>query len=186
MIDQHDQYLMYQQEQWEQKHNWLSFTLGVESPFTRSNGTVLARVYERLTKASRRRDATYEDMEPIVETAYRRGVYDAFQALQKELDKIAEECAVIVATYKKMSTGTDIPRLNGGIEAMPVADGRQAIGRPRRLHPGKEDAIWISIADKNMYSGSGVEFLYGYTKARLKGYREKGATIKTLKKEPTK
>jgi hypothetical protein len=51
--------------------------------FTRSNGTMLARIYERLTKASRRRydggNVWHE------EQAYRQGVYDGFKALQKEL-----------------------------------------------------------------------------------------------------
>ena len=55
-------------------------------PFTRSNGTLVSKIYERLTKASRRRDNNYEDLEPIVEYAYRRGVYDSFKALQEELD----------------------------------------------------------------------------------------------------
>ena len=58
----------------------------INQSFTRSNGTIMARIYEGLTKRSRRRDATYEDMESIVEFAYRRGVYEAFSALQKELE----------------------------------------------------------------------------------------------------
>ena len=56
-------------------------------PFTRSNGTVMARIYERLTKASRRRKRgpTGGWTHARIERAYRRGVYDAFKALQKEL-----------------------------------------------------------------------------------------------------
>lgn len=56
-----------------------------EGTFTRSNGTIAARIYERLTKASRRRDDTYEDMEYVVEQAYRRGVFDTLTALRNEL-----------------------------------------------------------------------------------------------------
>ena len=61
-----------------------------KGPFTRSNGTMIARIYERLTKRSRRRDEwyaiTYPDQGPsIKEEAYRRGVYDGFKALQEEL-----------------------------------------------------------------------------------------------------
>lgn len=63
--------------------------------FTRSDGTVVARIYERLTKASRRKvnaalnDPTsnvwdYTDID-VDEIHYRRGVYDGFKALQKEL-----------------------------------------------------------------------------------------------------
>lgn len=51
-------------------------------PFTKSNGTILSRIYERLTKASRRRQG---EARPVSEPAYRRGVYDALKALQDEL-----------------------------------------------------------------------------------------------------
>ena len=49
--------------------------------FTRSDGTLFARIYERLTKASRRRNSLR-----TVETAYRRGVKDALEALRTELN----------------------------------------------------------------------------------------------------
>lgn len=52
--------------------------------FTRSNGSIASRLYERLTKASRRAQRTglYSF---IGERRYRQGVYDAFKALQEEL-----------------------------------------------------------------------------------------------------
>ena len=56
--------------------------------FTRSNGSVVSRLYERLTKASRRRTSPmdiYADTENEIEQAYRQGVYDAYKALQEEL-----------------------------------------------------------------------------------------------------
>lgn len=55
--------------------------------FTRSNGTILARLYERLTKASRRRDGGGGFFTTGEEAWYRQGVYDAFKALQEELSK---------------------------------------------------------------------------------------------------
>lgn len=60
------------------------------STFTRSNGSISARIYERLTKASRRQPYQYDIngfRSPIhaQEVAYRRGVYDAISALQEEL-----------------------------------------------------------------------------------------------------
>ena len=58
--------------------------IDVNQSFTRSNGTIIAQLYERLTKASRRRNAKYKEL--TMEAAYRRGVYDAFKALQEELD----------------------------------------------------------------------------------------------------
>jgi hypothetical protein len=57
-----------------------------DSSFTRSNGAVISKLYERLTKRSRRAQAahTYPGY-PETQEAYRQGVYDAFKALQKEL-----------------------------------------------------------------------------------------------------
>lgn len=51
--------------------------------FTRSDGTLVARIYERLTKRSRRRQSNH-----ICEANYRRGVYDAFKTMQEELDEL--------------------------------------------------------------------------------------------------
>lgn len=48
-------------------------------PFTKSNGTVVSRIYERLTKASRRRGRG------LFEDGYRQGVYETLKALQQEL-----------------------------------------------------------------------------------------------------
>ena len=61
-----------------------------EETFTRSNGTIVARIYERLTKASRREAQKYmteggDLYGPTQAEAYRQGVYDAFRALQEEL-----------------------------------------------------------------------------------------------------
>jgi hypothetical protein len=55
--------------------------------FTRSDGTIISRLYERLTKASRRRVHTMLDgwTNAGQEDAYRQGVYDAYKALQEEL-----------------------------------------------------------------------------------------------------
>jgi hypothetical protein len=54
--------------------------------FTRSNGSTISRLYERLTKASRRReDSTFSAVDLVVEDTYRKGVYDAFKALKQEL-----------------------------------------------------------------------------------------------------
>ena len=61
-------------------------TLDAGETFTRSNGTIIARLYERLTKASRRRTNTLSNRQSRdYEEAYRRGVYDAYKALQEEL-----------------------------------------------------------------------------------------------------
>ena len=64
----------------------------IEQTFTRSNGTIFSRIYERLTKASRRRQAVYSagdyslrGNDPLTEAAYRHGIKDALSALKTEL-----------------------------------------------------------------------------------------------------
>lgn len=54
-----------------------------ETTFTRSDGTVFARIYERLTKASRRRVEKVHTID--LEKAYRQGVKDTLEALREEL-----------------------------------------------------------------------------------------------------
>ena len=57
-----------------------------QESFTRSNGSIAARIYERLTKASRRREPNKrEGWFYPTEQAYRRGVKDTLEALRIEL-----------------------------------------------------------------------------------------------------
>lgn len=57
-----------------------------KATFTKSNGTTFSKIYERLTKASRRRvDKVHTQ---IVEEAYRKGVYDTLKALNDEIDTL--------------------------------------------------------------------------------------------------
>lgn len=54
--------------------------------FTRSDGTLFSRIYERLTRASRRRDEySHIGQHSDAERAYRRGVKDTLEALREEL-----------------------------------------------------------------------------------------------------
>jgi hypothetical protein len=75
----------------------LQVLIDVGATFTRSDGTIVARIYERLTKASRRKeeaghartvDLGYDWSLTPSERAYRRGVYDAFQSMKDELNKL--------------------------------------------------------------------------------------------------
>jgi hypothetical protein len=61
------------------------FDLFGRGTWTRSNGSVVARIYERLTKASRRRDGGGGWVTTSEEDWYRKGLYDALKALQEEL-----------------------------------------------------------------------------------------------------
>ena len=54
--------------------------------FTRSDGTLFARIYERLTRASRRKaNRRAGGVFDARERAYRRGVKDTLEALRAEL-----------------------------------------------------------------------------------------------------
>ncbi len=60
--------------------------IALQETFTRSNGTMFSRIYERLTKASRRiQDEFLSTLVDAEEVAYRRGVKDTLEALRIEL-----------------------------------------------------------------------------------------------------
>ncbi len=60
--------------------------LNTTGTFTRSDGSMISRIYERLTKASRRREPDKEaGWYSPTEQAYRRGVKDTLTALRTEL-----------------------------------------------------------------------------------------------------
>lgn len=74
-----------------------AITLYQNTTFTRSDGTLFSRIYERLTKASRRRignrsaeltgyaQMSAQSREQRLEAAYRAGVKDTLEALRTEL-----------------------------------------------------------------------------------------------------
>ncbi len=59
--------------------------LFTDQTFTRSDGTIFSRIYERLTKMSRRRATTLNGRTARKEQAYREGVKDTLEALRTEL-----------------------------------------------------------------------------------------------------
>lgn len=91
-----------------------------------------------------------------------------------DLDKVKQDATVIFATYSMMKEGVDIPRITFGIEALPVSDVRQAVGRARRVYPGKSRAEWISIKDTGIRTNSIFAFLYQFTAARLRSLHKVG------------
>lgn len=105
------------------------------------------------------------------------GLKNRRKVSQARLNEIKASCFIIVATYSMIKEGVDIPRIDVGIEALPVADARQAIGRARRPLPGKPRPKWFSIKDTGFRPGSGLEFLYNFTSARLRGFENVGVDI---------
>jgi len=99
-----------------------------------------------------------------------------------DLDKVKQDAKVIFATYSMMKEGVDIPRITFGIEALPVSDVRQAVGRARRVYPGKSQAEWISIKDTGIRPNSVFTFLYQFTAARLRSlHKVGGVTIHEIR-----
>jgi superfamily II DNA or RNA helicase len=81
------------------------------------------------------------------------------------LDWCRERPAIIVGTYGMWKEGTDVPRLDAGVELTPRADATQLLGRVRRPYEGKTSALWYTILDKKF------GMFHGYLKARQKDYR---------------
>ena len=67
---------------------------------------------------------------------------------EEEFKRITKECSIILATYGIFATGTDIPRIDFGVEATPRANQDQAIGRILRLYENKPQPEWIGVEDK--------------------------------------
>lgn len=65
-----------------------------------------------------------------------------------ELDEVVANCQIIFATYHIARKGLDIPRLDAGVEASPIGEPIQPIGRIRRPLPNKRTPLWVSINDK--------------------------------------
>lgn len=85
-----------------------------------------------------------------------------------ELDSVKENATVIFATYSMIKEGVDIPRISYGVEALPISDVRQVVGRARRVYKGKDRAYWVSIKDTGIRPRSVFAFLYNFTAARIK------------------
>lgn len=91
------------------------------------------------------------------------------------LDKVKAEAQIQFASYSKAKEGYDCPRLDAGVEATPVADNVQGIGRIRRPLQDKKKPLWFTILDLNTI------LFDRYSKARLRGFEKNNVTAKTLK-----
>lgn len=74
------------------------------------------------------------------------------------LEWCEKHATVVIATYGMMKEGIDMPRLDRGMDASPRADLVQALGRIRRIHPGKDRAIWATIRDRGDRDFDGLYF----------------------------
>lgn len=80
----------------------------------------------------------------------------------------------ILATWAKMSEGTDIPRLDACIMASPRSNIEQGLGRILRLHPNKKPPVAFDICDNDS------PVFKGFQRGRDKLYSRLGAPVKYM------
>lgn len=97
---------------------------------------------------------------------------------EEEYKRMTKECKIILATYGIFATGTDIPRLDFGIEATPRANQDQALGRILRLYSGKPQPEWIGVEDKILLFDKNMWYkdMELVTRGRLNSYKRQKAT----------
>lgn len=87
---------------------------------------------------------------------------------KKEDRELAYKANVLVATIQLIATGFNEPRLDTLIFATPYQSFTQAIGRIRRLHPGKKNPFVLDLVDTRSHTAMIL------AKARFKKYLEQG------------
>lgn len=108
-----------------------------------------------------------------------------------ELDNITNSCQIIFATYEIFSKGVDVPRIDWGMEALPVGNVTQPLGRTLRLMEGKSTPEWYSFHDrvflpKDAERGEPAvamalnAFFDSKAQTRMRGFQKSGATIKVV------
>jgi len=90
-----------------------------------------------------------------------------------EVDHITDTAQVVFATYGKCAKGFDLPRLSGGIDATPRSQAEQVQGRILRAVKGKQQAIWVTIADTASYRS-----MFSLA-SRISGYAENNSILLT-------
>lgn len=79
---------------------------------------------------------------------------------------------ILLATYKMIAEGTDIPDLDTAVLADPMADVRQSVGRILRELEGKKKPVVFDLVDRDL------KLFRSYAKARAKWYKAAGADIR--------
>lgn len=87
------------------------------------------------------------------------------------LNWVKKNADIIFATYGMMKRGTNIPRLDAGIDATPRSEAVQTVGRIRRPWPGKKIPLWVTIRDRQH------EYLVRIFQKRMSDYVQLNAEI---------
>lgn len=109
--------------------------------------------------------------------------YKKILTKQDQSDDVLEQekqKKILFATPKMIERGVDIPRLDFGIEALPVWKATQFLGRIRRFHLGKKYPKWISIRDVGCPTSDRM------LRCRAKEWAECGAEVTEVQPNPGK
>jgi superfamily II DNA or RNA helicase len=101
------------------------------------------------------------------------GTVDAEDREEIRLKANTEDC-IIVATYKTMSTGTNIPNIRNvvfGSTSKAMITILQSIGRGLRLHSDKESMLLIDFIDDLRYKKH-ENYAYQHSEVRMRIYRK--------------
>lgn len=101
---------------------------------------------------------------------------------EQTLDSIANSCYIILATYRIFGKGVDYPRIDMGLEASPIGNVTQPLGRITRLLEGKPTPEWWSIYDRfipdNQTTVNQAEVINAFfdskQESRKRGFRSAG------------
>lgn len=84
---------------------------------------------------------------------------------------VKKHATIVFATRGMMKRGTNIPRLDAGIDAMPRMEATQEVGRIRRPFKDKRIPLWVTIRDRSHDC-----FMRAF-KARMRDYIQEKAEI---------
>ena len=102
-----------------------------------------------------------------IESGIYTGKFHDKTVKKKELEEAIEKNPIL-ATFKKVEKGTDIPKLDCLIIASPIRDQEQLIGRVTREYPDKEFCVVVDIRFPE------IVYLNGQNRDRDKMYKKLG------------
>jgi superfamily II DNA or RNA helicase len=83
--------------------------------------------------------------------------------MTKQQLEVTKKARIVLATYKMVETGTNVPHWDSLVFGTPRSDIRQALGRILRLVDGKKQPVALDLVDKD-------QIFKGFHMARLKQY----------------
>jgi superfamily II DNA or RNA helicase len=93
--------------------------------------------------------------------------------MTKQQLEVTKGAKIVLATYKMVATGTNVPRWDSLCFATPHSDIRQALGRILRAMEGKKQPVALDLVDFD-------KIYQNFFSARLSQYYSVGAEIKRL------